>query len=291
VKPTDKVTFGSLFAGIGGFDLGLERAGMQCAWQVEIDSWCRKILSKHWPAVPRFEDVRECGVDNLSYVDLICGGFPCQGISSAGKRKGLEDERSGLWSEFSRIVCELRPRFVLVENVAALRIRGLDVVLSDLAASGYDAEWDCIPASAVGAPHRRDRIWVVAHAEGERAGGESDNVCETDGRSWAPLSGEPQRTGGMAYSNEPSQGRLPKRMEKKHSSTSQSGKNEALLERCRSTWGAKQWAVEPGIRRVAHGVPRRVDRLRGLGNAVVPQVVEFIGRRIMNKITFEKGEK
>lgn len=136
------LTFGSLFAGVGGLDLGLEQAGHRCAWQVEADEYCRSVLSRHWPDVPRFVDVRDVGARNLPLVDMIVGGFPCQDISSAGRRAGMgAGTRSGLWSEFHRIICELRPRFVLVENVEALRHRGggLGRVLGDLAASGFAA--------------------------------------------------------------------------------------------------------------------------------------------------------
>ena len=118
-------TFGSLFAGIGGLDLGLERAGMVCSWQVEIDEYCRRVLAKHWPDVERFEDVRECGAHNLEPIDLICGGFPCQPHSVAGKRKGAADDRD-LWPEYFRIVAELRPRYVLAENVPGIVTTYLD---------------------------------------------------------------------------------------------------------------------------------------------------------------------
>lgn len=217
------LTFGSLFAGIGGLDLGLERAGMRCAWQVELDDYANRVLAKHWPDVPRFRDVREVGVHNLPPVDLVCGGFPCQDISNAGKRAGIDGERSGLWAEFARVVRELRPRYVLVENVAALLARGLGRVLGDLAASGFDAEWDCIPAAAVGAPHRRDRLFVVAYANQPR--------LEGRGLRWTTPDGA-------------------------------------------------RWGAEPDVGRVADGLPLEVDRLRCLGNAVVPQVAEFIGRCI-----------
>src|SRR6476661_6834913 len=128
------LTFGSLFAGIGGIDLGLERAGMRCAWQVEIDDYATRVLAKHWPDVTRFRDVRSVGAHNLTPVDLLAGGFPCQDISDAGKRAGIEGARSGLWSEFARLIGELRPRYVLVENVTALLRRGMGTVLGDLAA-------------------------------------------------------------------------------------------------------------------------------------------------------------
>jgi len=175
-------TFGSLFSGIGGLDLGLERAGWKCRWQVEIDPFCQKILSKHWPNVPKFTDVRQIKDGDLEYVDLICGGFPCQPVSIAGKRKGTKDER-WLWPEFARIICMVRPRFVLVENVPGflypLREKGshrvigpppVEEVLGDLALLGYDAEWDCLRASDIGAPHKRERIFVVAYSSESRLG-------------------------------------------------------------------------------------------------------------------------
>ena len=162
------LTFGSLFAGIGGFDLGLERAGMVCKWQVEIDEYASKVLAKHWPNVHRWDDVRTWPQENTEYVDVICGGFPCQDISYAGLGAGLDGERSGLWFEFARVVREMEPRFVIVENVAALLTRGLDRVLGTLAAIGFDAEWHCIPAASVGAPHIRDRVFVVAYSKYRR---------------------------------------------------------------------------------------------------------------------------
>jgi DNA-cytosine methyltransferase len=161
------VTFGELFAGIGGFSLGLERAGMECKWQVEIEPYATAVLKKHWPEVPKHDDVKTFPPEGDYSVDLICGGFPCQDISVAGKGAGLAGARSGLWNEFARIIGELRPRYVIVENVAALLTRGMGTVLGDLSTLGYDAEWHVIPASAVGAPHRRDRVWIVANARCE----------------------------------------------------------------------------------------------------------------------------
>lgn len=234
------VKYGSLFSGIGGIDLGLDRAGMYGAWQVEIDPYCRKVLAKHWLGVKRHEDVREVGSHNLRAVDLIAGGFPCQDISIAGKGAGIDGERSGLWSEFARIVRELRPEYVLVENVPALLGRGIERVLGDLAESGYHAEWDCISAASVGAPHRRERVFIVAYAVGQR---ELPNTSSKRLEIW---------------------------------------KNNRRLWEHASTVGADWWAVEPALGRVAHGVSGRVDRLRGLGNAVVPQVAEFIGGLIMD---------
>jgi len=238
------LTFGSLFAGIGGFDLGLERAGMRCMWQVEIDDYCSRVLAKHWPDVARYGDIKHVGQHNLEAVDLICGGFPCQPVSLAGRREAQGDTR-WLWPEFARVVLDLRPRWVIVENVSGLLGAGMGDVLSDLATGGYDAEWDSIPVSAFGAPHTRYRVYIVAHATG--AGLEK---CQGDGEV---------EVGRAAAGTERPGGRI-----------------------LRQEWldSTAQWATEPGVCRVAHGVPSRVDRIRALGNAVVPQVAEWIGQRI-----------
>jgi DNA (cytosine-5)-methyltransferase 1 len=157
-----------IFSGIGGFSLGLERTGgFETVAFCEIDPYCRRVLAKHWPGVPCYEDVRELTAERLAAdgiaVDVIAGGFPCQDISEAGLRTGLQGARSGLWREYSRLVGELRPRFVIVENVSELLRNGLGDVLGDLAKVGYDAEWHSIPALAVGADHIRERIWIVAY--------------------------------------------------------------------------------------------------------------------------------
>lgn len=157
-----------LFSGIGGFSLGLERSGnFETVAFCEIEPFCRSVLKKHWTGVPIYEDVTQLSGDRLKSdgitVDAICGGFPCQDISTAGKGAGLEGERSGLWFQFHRLIKETRPEVAIIENVSALRSRGLDRVLRSLSEIGYDAEWHCIPASAVGAPHRRDRVWIVAY--------------------------------------------------------------------------------------------------------------------------------
>ncbi len=298
------LSFGSLFTGIGGLDLGLERAGMVCCWQVECDPYANRVLEKHWPRVARYEDVRGIGVRNLEPVDLICGGFPCQDISNAGNRAGIDGKRSGLWGEFNRIICELRPRYVLVENVSALLGRGLDRVLGDLAASGYDAEWDCIPAAAVGAHHRRDRVFIVGYADGVehkfvRGGTQGVAGCLLGPQEWNQEADQSNRPGQNVANTAEFLGHEP--TDDKETGSSQSREpggsgghaiasggssvatwhNPAGLREFASTISTKQWAIEPNVGRVADGVPRRVDRLRGLGNAVVPQVAEFIGQRIM----------
>lgn len=183
---------GSLFSGIGGLDIGLERAGMRTVFQVERDEYARRVLERHWPDVPRFDDVRAVRAHNLPPCDVLAGGFPCQDVSNAGSRAGLDGDRSGLWGEFARLVRELRPRFVVVENVAALVVRGLDRVLGDLADLGFDAEWTCLRASDVGAPHIRARLFIVAYARdgwrrsdapaGDDADGHSAGRLEAAGR-------------------------------------------------------------------------------------------------------------
>ena len=234
-----------MFAGIGGFDLGFERQGYEIRWQVEKDRYCQRVLQKHWPLGERFEDVRDCGAHNLTPVDVITGGFPCQDVSDAGKRAGINGDRSGLWSEMCRIIGELRPRFVLVENVPGLFVRGIDRVLGDLAEIGYDAEWQVISAADVGAPHLRKRVWIVAHPAGKLCNGINDNIGDGQ-RSQKVL--EFGDSCGRANEDFPFEG---------------AGDRE---------W--EYWATEPDVGRVAHGIPNGVDRLKGLGNAIVPQIAE-----------------
>jgi DNA (cytosine-5)-methyltransferase 1 len=155
-----------IFSGIGGFSIGLEAVGMKTVVFCEINPFCQKILKKHWPSVPIFSDITTIHKEDLKAlprIDVIAGGFPCQDISVAGKRKGITAKRSGLWQEYKRLINEIRPKYAIIENVANLRSQGLIAVLQDLWEIGYDAEWHCIPASAFGAPHRRDRIWIIAH--------------------------------------------------------------------------------------------------------------------------------
>lgn len=226
-----------LFSGIGGFSLGLERSGaFETVAFCEIEPYCQKVLAKHWPKVPIYDDVRTITAERLAAdgiaVDAICGGFPCQDISTAGKGAGLAGERSGLWNEYARIISETLPRYVIVENVAALLARGLDEVLRALAALGYDAEWHCIPASYVGAPHRRDRLWIVANSNSVRKLQQGWGIENERGRTF--------------YSFQETLRTIP---------------------------------IDCGGRDF-DGLSNRVDRLRALGNAVVPQIPELIGRSI-----------
>ncbi len=253
-----QLTIGSLFSGIGGLELGLERAlGATVAWQVELDPFCRRVLAKHWPAADRSVcDVRNAGVATLPRVDLVCGGFPCQDISVAGAGAGLSGAKSGLWFDFRRVVEELRPLAVVIENVPALRTRGLGVVLEGLAALGYDAEWGVLSAAAVGAPHLRKRLFVVAW----RATADTNGIRQLQQEGVVPeLWGRAGDSGCPcdAWAAEPSVG----------------GTADGLpvgLDRPVAHW-------ERGVARVAHKVKARADRLRALGNAVVPQVAYQVG--------------
>jgi len=263
----DPLTFGSLFAGIGGIDLGFERAGLRCRWQVEIEPYAQNVLAKHWPEVRRHNDVRTWPQPDTEYVDVIAGGFPCQDISYAGKGAGLQGERSGLFYEAIRIVRDMGPRFVVLENVAALLTRGMGDVLGSLASLGYDAEWHCIPAVAFGAPHLRYRVFVLGwNANAMRCGGNSG--------SKRTLQNENPNANRTSQASPDTNGeRLPKRQGKDTiGSWTQSWPKPS-----RSEW----WITEPAVGRVANGIPRRVDRLRGLGNAIVPQVAEYIAHRIV----------
>lgn len=164
-----------LFSGIGGFSLGLERTGgFETVAFCEIEEFPRRVLAKHWPKVPCYHDVRELTAERLAAdgiaVDVITGGFPCQDISLAGRMSGLGGEKSRLWDEMLRLITDLRPRYVVIENSPVLRSRGLEQMLSSLVAVGYDAEWHCIPLNALDAPHRRDRVWIIAYTACERNG-------------------------------------------------------------------------------------------------------------------------
>ena len=248
------LTFGSLFAGIGGIDLGLERAGMRCAWQVEIDDYCRRVLAKHWPNVRRYDDVRTFPptAPEEWRCDLIAGGFPCQDISEANPGGlALAGNRSGLWKEFARIVRVVGPRFVVVENVPALLWRGMGDVLRDLASMGFDAEWCVLSACAFGAPHARERVFIVAYPQRAFWGPSGAKECGLDYRSV-------RLCGGW-------------RTEKKDA-----GRFGIRLETDRG-----EWESEPLLGRVVNGLPHRLDRNTGLGNAVVPQIAEWLGRRIL----------
>ena len=292
--------FGSLFAGIGGLDLGLEASGMECAWQVERDDYCRQVLEKHWPDVPRYKEVQDCGAHNLAPVELICGGFPCQPVSVAGARAGTDDER-WLWPQFHRIICELRPRWVVAENVTGLLSANsggaMGEVLGDLAASGYDAVWDIFPAGGpggVGAPHRRERVFIIAmddahrdeHKRQGRRGGSTAGSLSAVNRTENGATGRVSGT-GATLDGDPGEGYsafFAKMAHADREGLQGCGTEHELreFEEEEQIGRGSRWAVEPSVGRVAYGVPARVDRLRCIGNAVVPQVARQIGELIIN---------
>lgn len=231
---TPKIKVLDLFSGIGGFSLGLEETGyFETVAFCEIEPFQRKVLLKHWPKVPCYNDIRELSDETLRRdgikVDVITGGFPCQDISLAGRMRGLEGKKSSLWEEYFRIISETKPQAVIIENSPVLRSRGLGNMLRQFFEIGYDAEWHCIPVNTLGAPHRRDRVWIIAYPTSIR-----DGISE----------------------------------------------GQILTGRYLSEYG-NRWSREPQICRVDDGTPGRVDRLKSIGNAVVPAIPTLIGRAIV----------
>ena len=272
--------FGSLFAGIGGFDLGLERSGMKCAWQVEIDPYAGAVLRRHWPHVRRWADVRTFpdGHPDDWRVDLICAGVPCQPVSVAGKQRGPYDGR-WMWGEALRVVADLKPKFFVAENPRAIlthdRGRTFGGIMRALASVGYVCEWHIISACSVGAPHKRERVLLVADAD-----------CGGFQRERLKKHSEEQGTRGSISDGCRAGGRRPRQNGSNTDRERLEVRQAEDTERTRTNSGAKSfrtqwWSSEPDVGRVAHGVPSRVDRLRCLGNAIVPQVAEVIGRAIM----------
>ena len=286
---------GSLFSGIGGLELGLEWSGIgRTVWQVEQCPQCIKILEKHWPKAERYKDVKTVGRHNLEPVDLICGGFPCQDVSTAGKGAGLGGSRSGLWFEFIRIVEEIRPEWVIVENVAGGAKRWVDPVSMGLEQQGYATLPIPLSAQDVGAPHLRRRVFIIAHTQrkqlwdkqrrrgrksGEREAepkhnGEAGNVADTYSSRKLQSQGGEQEEWGRS-SNESS-----------HVPNSHCKQTERIaISRCKHSY----WSAEPVVGRVANGIPNRMDRLRKLGNAVVPQCSQVIGEFIKQLHTDSAG--
>jgi DNA (cytosine-5)-methyltransferase 1 len=291
---------------------------MTVVGQSEVDAYACRVLRKHWPTVPNLGDITkitEADVERLGPIDLVCGGFPCQDLSVAGKQGGIKASRSGLFWELMRVVRLVRPHFVLLENVPALLSRSdwMGAVLGELAACGFDAEWDCIPAQAVGAPHRRDRVFIVAHTD-ERRDGREGRVSKDGATGAGAVSGVRVVRGGLEPTDVAhAAGEQGRRIQQRglsadagaggqdvadaqdrpglrvgnNGSGQKDGRSGGLQEPLggggRHGWPrpSGDWLPEPDVGRVANGVPARVDRLRGLGNAVVPQVAEHVGRIIM----------
>ena len=270
-----------LFSGIGGFSLGLEACGMTTTAFCERDPYCQSILKKHWPKTPIHTDVRKLdGKQYQNSIDVVAGGFPCQPFSVAGKRLGSEDDRH-LWPEMLRIIRECRPRWVIGENVSGFVKMALDDVSSDLEGEGYAVRAFVLPAVAVEARHRRDRCFIIAHREdvanphGERQLQQSGSEREI-GR-WSGDSGEEERdvahtigSRGETWLSGPEQGQEGHSREFNH---------EGYQRPWWETGG--EWPAESNVCRVVDGIPNRVDRIKSLGNAVVPQLIQAIGELVI----------
>ena len=281
------LTVGSLFSGIGGLDLGLERAGMEVIWQSEIDPYACKVLSKHWPKVVNHGNIKDIQWRDIVRPDVLCGGYPCQPFSLAGRRAGQDDERH-LWPWVRHAISELRPRYAIMENVRGHLSLGGTSVIADFASLGYDTEWHLVSAASVGAPHRRDRIFIIAHTNDTGSGAsrsrtdangtqeikEQHNLAQSRfGRPHEDVAHDDSQWHGVDQSQEAAgQARFFR---------SDNTRREA------SDVSRQWWAIEPRVGRVADGIPDRVDRLKGLGNAVVPQVAELVGRIVVEYDTYK----
>ena len=315
------LTFGSTFTGLGGLELGLEQAGLgHTVWQVESNRKVWPVLERYWPRAKRYADVREVGVANLAPVDLICGGFPCQDISSAGKRAGLSGARSGLWYEFARVVEEMRPWWVVVENVTSGACKWVDPIRGALAELGYASLPVTLQASDLGAPHRRSRIFIVASngdfrglrlerrrgaagpetseparvatdRDHERHAREQQGWCATgvaseQGEALAHRDHEGEPLAQVARSGDAHHAAGHRQASAHADDQRRDVRDESEQARLEVQHAPRHhgWAVEPAVARVVHGIPGRVDRQHALGNAVVPAQAETIGHLIRSLI-------
>jgi DNA (cytosine-5)-methyltransferase 1 len=311
-----------LFSGIGGFSLGLEATGhFETAAFCEIDPYCKQVLKKHWPDVPIFDDIRQLKGTDIGTIDIITGGYPCQPFSVAGKQKAEQDPRH-LWPEYFRLIQELKPTWVIGENVSGHIKLGLDSVLEDLASEGYSTRTFSISAASIGANHKRERVWTVAYSNDSRdrtSQHETNSNREKINEGWQEQSfSEPSRQsedvensrrtlwqrGQFSKENEDEIGKEnanqferssstskidvantdSKRLQRQRESSSQFNKKfttSKSSEERQKGLGGKWWESEPRVGRVAHGIPKRVDRLKTLGNAVVPHIPYYIGQAIV----------
>jgi DNA (cytosine-5)-methyltransferase 1 len=257
------------FSGIGGFSYAAEKlvGGFETTQFVENDPYCQKVLNKHWPNVPIHDDITTFTAKPFQY-DVVCGGFPCQSISQAGNREGItETSRSGLWFQLIRTIRMVRPKYFILENVSAILANGLDIVLRDIYEAGYDAEWCCIPSSFVGACHQRDRWWLVAYPNSKQSSG-----TESEIQTRRIFSSSSNRSGNVADSN--SYGLQREIGSRLHRPTWRTQN----IRRLNQNW--RQYESKPCLRRGDDGLSNRVDRLKALGNAVVPQVAAIPLQRV-----------
>jgi DNA (cytosine-5)-methyltransferase 1 len=247
-----------LFSGIGGFALAAKWNGYRTVGFCDNEPYAQAVLKKHWPEVPCHKDIREVRGELYAGVTLLTGGFPCQPFSVAGKQRGKDDNRY-LWPEMRRVIREARPAWIIGENVAGIVNLALDQVCADLEAEGYEVEPIIIPACAVDAPHRRDRVWIVAHAKGGERGGIQDKSRTQGTQGGDQL---PRDTSGLS-------GKL-----------CAEDAGQSFRDSRDNSRGVATWLAEPNVGRVANGVSNRSHRLKGLGNAIVPQVAAEIIRNI-----------
>lgn len=286
---------GSLFSGIGGFELAGAWCGHHTIWQSEIDPYCIALLAERFPGVPNLGDITRIDWRTVETPDIVVGGFPCQDISTAGKGAGLAGARSGLWYEYVRAIRDLGPRYIIVENVSALLFRGIDVVLGTLADLGYDAEWQMYGAADLGAPHRRHRLWLLAYpnrgnGQSERERGKrrptpGNGATNVPGRGGETLA-HPDRA-GLGQGHEILARGFPEQLNRgglvdAHGAQCERDRDHAFPSQPEhpgigtSSW----WQTEPDVGRVAYGVSAWAHRLRGLGNAIVPACAVPIFHRI-----------
>ena len=251
---------GSLFSGVGLCDLGLSWAGMRHAFFCEVDPYCRSILARHWPGVPIYNDVTTLKGSEAPRIDILCGGFPCQDVSLGGNRAGIkEGTRSGLWREYARLIDEIRPKYAIIENVRGLLSCGIEIVMRDLAALGYDAEWEVLPAAALGAPHHRERVFIVAYPNGQRTDAAS--------RLLAPL----RRIMGDRQQSVRVSDWLGVRFDRSRRSSARKAYRGCVLRRVDDGAPGRldsSGGVKPLPRDV---VPVWIHRLKALGNGITPQ--------------------
>jgi len=282
------------FAGIGGFSYAAEKliGGFETTQFIEIDPFCQKVLKKHWPHVPIHDDIRTFTAKPFQY-QVICGGFPCQDISVAGLQKGITEEtRSGLFFELMRVIRMVRPQYVVLENVAAILNRGLDIVLRELSEAGYDAEWSVIPASSVGACHKRSRWWLVAYPNDN--GLPSAEKCELNGEASDRTQEGQNQSCQFERSSKPSSSRAIQSSTEFTNSYSKGMERRKFtintkMQKTGFTWKSNTPHLSPEWRsyvsksvlcRGDDGLRNRVDRLRSLGNSVVPQCAAIPLQRV-----------
>lgn len=262
-----------LFSGIGGFAIAARWAGFRTVGFCEWEPYCQKLLKQHWPGVPVHGDIRDLDGTKYKGVSIISGGFPCQPFSQAGKQRGKEDDRY-LWPEMLRVIREVGPRWVLGENVAGIVNMALDQVLIDLEAQGYTTGTVIVPACAVDAPHRRDRVWIIAHTTGKR-GTRGEGSVEVDGCNSGQEISAPLGESKTLANSSSKRGQIGLPRQKQ----GEEGDTKKFNHGSNRQHGGKEchdWPIEPGVCRVVDGLPNRAHRLKGLGNAIVPQVAYTI---------------